>query len=292
MWQARYCWRFGNSKKDDSFMPDVPLNRSIGWKTLAPRKGKGVCFVFKGVTFVVAVLSLPGLFSCAPTNYAHRPSADVSQIEKKLAETNEKLEKLYQQVSLLQLMVDSQQRGKLDLKSAGSPPPSGISEESTADMPAPPMASERKPPSPAAITTGEKQSVPAAPKNLPEAETLYQKAYGIYEKHQYSEAAELFDTVAARYPNHDLADNALYWAGECRYATKDYAGALRSFMVVIKNYPNGNKAPDALLKAGMSYLVLGDTDNGVDYLKKVTKNYPFSTAAPRAEERLKQLKIQ
>lgn len=237
-----------------------------------------------------AVLGLLSLFSCAPTNYAHRPSADVSHIEKKLAETNEKLEKLYQQVSLLQLMVDSQQRGKLDLKSAGSLPPSGISEESTADMLTPPMANEKKQPLPAAaIITEGKQPVA---KNLPEAETLYQKAYGIYEKHQYSEAAELFDTLAARYPNHDLADNALYWAGECRYAIKDYAGALRSFMALIKNYPNGNKAPDALLKAGISYLVLGDKDNGVDYLKKVTKNYPFSTAAPKAEERLKQLKIQ
>jgi tol-pal system protein YbgF len=241
---------------------------------------------------VVAIFSLLSLFSCAPTHYGHRPSGDVSQIEKKLSETNEKLEKLYQQVSLLQLMVDSQQRGKLDLKNAGSPPPSGISEESIADMSPPPMTDEKKSSAPAAMITEEKQPRPAAPKSLPEAETLYQKAYGIYEKHRYSEAAELFDSLAARYPNHDLADNALYWAGECRYAIKDYTGALRSFMAVIKNYPNGNKAPDALLKAGMSYLVLGDTDSGVDYLKKVTKNYPFSTAAPKAEERLKQLKIQ
>lgn len=236
---------------------------------------------------VLAVSSLLSLFSCAPANYAHRPSGDVSQMEKKLAETNEKLDKLYQQVSVLQLMVDSQQRGKMDLMSAGSKPPSGINEESTSDMSAPPVTSGKKP------SVATLQTAPPTPsKNLPEAEALYQKAYDIYKQQQYSAAAELFDTVAARYPNHDLADNSLYWAGESRYALKDYTGALRSFMAVIKNYPNGNKAPDALLKAGVTYLVLGDTDNGVDYLKKVTQNYPFSPAAPKAEERLKQLKIQ
>jgi tol-pal system protein YbgF len=267
----------------------------------------------KVFTFVWIVSSLLSLFSCAPTHYAHRSGGDVARVEKKLAETNEKLDKLYQQVSVLQLMVDSQQRGKIDsaigsgkppagmmdLKSAGSSPPPGISEESTSDMTASPTAGEKKPLSPAlqasppaAIPAEEKRPGPMASKNLPEAEALYQKAYGTYEKHQYQAAAELFDTVATRYPNHDLADNSLYWAGECRYATKDYSGALRSFMALIKNYPNGNKAPDALLKAGLSYLVLGDTENGVDYLKKVIKNFPFSTAAPKAEERLKQLKIQ
>jgi tol-pal system protein YbgF len=248
--------------------------------------------VSKVLTSALTVLSLLSLFSCAPTHYAHRPSGDSAQMEKKLAETNEKLDKLYQQVSLLQLTVDSQQRGKMDLISAGSKPPSGISEESTADMSPPHMAGEKKPPAMATVITDEKRPGLAASKNLPEAEALYQKAYGTYEKHQFQAAAELFDTVAARYPNHDLADNALYWAGECRYAVKDYAGALRSFMAVIKNYASGNKAPDALLKAGMTYLVLGDKDNGVDYLKKVIKNYPFSTAATKAEERLKQLKIQ
>jgi tol-pal system protein YbgF len=227
-------------------------------------------------------------------------------MEKKLAETNEKLDKLYQQVSVLQLMVDSQQRGKMDttsssskppaaindLTSAGSSPPAGISEEIVADISAPPMATEKKPYSPASISKEEKRPGTAASKNLPEADALYHKAYSTFEKRQYQAAAELFDTVVGRYPNHDLADNALYWAGECRYAVKDYEGALRSFMTLIRNYSNGNKVPDALLKAGLTYLVLGDTENGAEYLKKVTKNFPFSTAAPKAEEKLKQLKIQ
>ncbi|MFH0725064.1 MAG: tol-pal system protein YbgF [Pseudomonadota bacterium] len=267
----------------------------------------------KVLTSVLTFLTLLSLFSCAPPRYAHRSGGDLAQMEKKLAETNEKLDKLYQQVSVLQLMVDSQQRGKMDqtsaggkppagikdLTSAGTKPPGGISEESTADMSTPPLVNEKKPlspatqpPPPASAGVEEKRPGAATSKNLPEADALYQKAYGTFEKRQYQAAAELFDTVVARYPNHDLADNALYWAGECRYAVKDYEGALRSFMTLIRNYSNGNKVPDALLKAGLSYLVLGDTDNGVEYLKKVSKNFPFSTAAPKAEEKLKQLKIQ
>jgi tol-pal system protein YbgF len=255
---------------------------------------------------VLTVLTLLCVFSCAPTRYPNRANGDTAQLEKKLAETNQKLDQLYHQVSILQLMVDSQQRGKMDLKGSGSRPPAGISEESISDTATPAPIGEKKPISPAmesppaaSITSidkrpepVEKQPEPAALKNSPEAKTLYDKAYSLYKDHKYQEASELFDTLSARYPNHDLADNALYWAGECRYATKDYAGALRSLMTAIKNYPNGNKMPDVLYKAGLSYLALGDKDNGVDYLKKVIKNFPFSAIAPKAEERLKQLNIQ
>lgn len=257
--------------------------------------------MIKAFAIVVAAITILGLFSCAPLRYpTQREGSDTAQLERKLAETNQKLEQLYQQVSILQLMVDSQQRGKMDLLTSGSKPhSSGISEESIPDNRAPAHVEEKKPlppvtevPPPTVKPPETKQPEISMLKKSPEAEALYEKAYNTYRHKDYQAAAELFDTVSARYPNNDLADNALYWAGECRFALKDYAGALRSFSAAIKNYPNGNKMPETLYKAGLTYLALGDKENGADYLKKVIKNYPFSATAPKAEERLKQLYIQ
>ena len=51
-------------------------------------------------------------------------------------------------------------------------------------------------------------------------------------------------------PKSELADNAQYWIGECRYSRNDLKGALAAFREVVERFPKGNKVPDAMLKAG------------------------------------------
>lgn len=271
----------------------------------------------KTLISIAVALCLSSLFSCIQTQPqpAPRQEADMAALEKKLSETNEKLEKIYHRVSILQLMVDTQQRDIQDLKTTGglSAPLESepITEESLTDLtpietisdpvarPAPvePIVSPPENPTARApmtpIVPDKKPPVAdkPAPARSPDADALYQKAYRAYQAREYEAAAALFDTFTARYPDQDLADNALYWAGECRYTTKDFAGAIRIFKSVLKSYPNGNKVPDALLKTGFSYLSLGDKDNASSYLKKLIKNYPFSPAAAKAEDRLKQIKL-
>ena len=105
----------------------------------------------------------------------------------------------------------------------------------------------------------------------------------------YKTAAGMFEEFAREFPKNDLADNALYWSGECRYTQKDYSGALEQFRQVIEAYPSGSKVPDALLKIGFTYLSLGNKESAITYLKRVVSQFPFSTAAAKAEERLKAL---
>ena len=100
----------------------------------------------------------------------------------------------------------------------------------------------------------------------------------------------MFQSIAENYPGHDLADNALYWTGECFYALKDYKGAIKAFKKVIKNYPDGSKVPDSLLKIGYAYLSLNDPVNARSFLKKVVKQYPFTPAGTKAGEMLKKIK--
>ena len=87
----------------------------------------------------------------------------------------------------------------------------------------------------------------------------------------------------------DLADNALYWSGECRYARKEYAEAIGLFKQVLEKYPQGSKVPDALLKIGLAYISTGDKKNARVYLKKTVSQYPFTPAGTKAEKKLKQL---
>jgi tol-pal system protein YbgF len=117
----------------------------------------------------------------------------------------------------------------------------------------------------------------------------YQEAMKVFRSGDYEAAGDLFEKFARQFPKDDLADNALYWSGECRYTRKDYTGALKQFRQVIDDYPTGSKVPDALLKIGFAYLSLGDKDSAITYLKKVVAQYPFSAAGTKAEERLQEL---
>ena len=91
----------------------------------------------------------------------------------------------------------------------------------------------------------------------------------------------MFNRVAENYPGHDLADNSLYWAGECLYAQKDYKSAIQAFKKVYNVYPNGSKVPDALLKTGYAYLALNDKVNAQSFFKKIVKQYPFTPAGTK-----------
>jgi tol-pal system protein YbgF len=105
-------------------------------------------------------------------------------------------------------------------------------------------------------------------------------------------AGKLDDAIAAlrafvaRYPRHDLANNAQYWIGEAYYARKDFTHALAEFRATIETYPRGNKVPDALLKIGYCYLALGERDKARAVLEQVVALYPRSEPAALAQKRL------
>ncbi len=116
---------------------------------------------------------------------------------------------------------------------------------------------------------------------------LYHKARNLLLEGNPSQAAGLFSQFLQNYPDNDLADNAVYWLGECHYTLGEYQKAAAVFKNLELQYPKSEKVPDATLKAGYSYLSLDDTNRAHHYLKKVLKSYPFSPAAEKAEEKLK-----
>ena len=233
------------------------------------------------------VLFLTTLSLCTLTACASRTPPPAP--DNRLAQTEHKIDQLSQQVALLQVLVDSHHKALHDLKGlpetasvpAASPPP--VAPSKTAPVPVAPAKTPVTPP--AATIESPAPQEKAVVSSQPDP--MYQKAMSELLAGKYAAAGALFDDVVTNFPKDPLANNALYWAGECQYTQKKYPEALDRFKRLVAEYPEGAKVPDALLKIGFTYFAMGDTAGGTEYLKKVLSLYPFTPAGAKAEERLK-----
>jgi tol-pal system protein YbgF len=155
---------------------------------------------------------------------------------------------------------------------ASSTPPPPAPVPSTA-----PPAAAQVPTSPA--LEGKREPV------TPAVQALYDRGYTLYHQKHYVDAESSFQRFLQAEPKSELADNAQYWIGECRYSRGDMRGALAAFRETVARYPVGNKTADALLKAGMSLENLGDKEAARNTYQEVLKRYPGTAVAAVAEER-------
>lgn len=117
----------------------------------------------------------------------------------------------------------------------------------------------------------------------------YEQAMDTYRDGRYADAEAAFQAIVKSHPNHEYADNALYWQGEAAYDQAHYADALAAFTTVVERYGGGGKAPDALLKIGLCYGRLGDSANARDVLTQLIAAYPRSDASKIAKRKLDEL---
>ncbi len=111
---------------------------------------------------------------------------------------------------------------------------------------------------------------------------MYQCGLQLVYAKRYYEAIRVFDEFLRYYPQSSLADNALYWTGECYYAMKQYRTALQYFQHVICYYPRANKVPDSMLKTALSYFSMNQTNRGCQVLNDLVARYPNSESARKA----------
>jgi tol-pal system protein YbgF len=154
------------------------------------------------------------------------------------------------------------------------------------------------PPPPGAIEEGDLESSPAepppgappAPAASPQpldaqAQAVYDQAYTLYHQGRYLDAETAFQRFLQAHGRTELADNASYWIGECRYARGDLRGALAAFRETIERYPQANKVADALLKAGQCLEGLGDIDGARAAYDELLARFGDSAAASVARGR-------
>jgi len=120
-------------------------------------------------------------------------------------------------------------------------------------------------------------------------ENLYYTAYSDYIKKNYALAIEGFKQFLKYYPNNALADNSLYWVGECYYAQRQYQEAVNTFTQLANSYGDGDKIPDATLKKGFALIEMGKQAEGIEVLKELTSKFPLSEEASLAQQKIKEL---
>jgi len=134
------------------------------------------------------------------------------------------------------------------------------------------------------VNEGEAQAEPV-PAQSPE--TTYYTAYSDYIKKNYQLAIDGFKQFIRLFPQNILADNSLYWIGECYYSQKNYQEAVSTFTQLITNYSDGDKIPDAILKKGYALIEMGKQTEGVDVLKELISRFPLSEEASLAQQKIK-----
>jgi tol-pal system protein YbgF len=107
----------------------------------------------------------------------------------------------------------------------------------------------------------------------------YNQAQSLLKQKKYAQAATAFNDMLRDFPSGQLAPNARYWLGECRYAVGDYGGAFLEFRQGYHDYPQSNKAADCLLKMSYCQSLLGDGPGAMETLRILLANYPDSDSA-------------
>jgi tol-pal system protein YbgF len=130
---------------------------------------------------------------------------------------------------------------------------------------------------------------PAPPPPTTSPQEAYSMAYNDYLKGNYDLAIDSFKLYRAQFPGSPLADNALYWIGECRYSQRKFEEAVDAFDELILTYPQGDKAAAAHLKKGLSFVELGKKPEALAALKILVAKYPLEEESKIAQEKIREL---
>lgn len=245
---------------------------------------------------LVVLLLWGGLSGCASLGGGSSRDADIEELKARVIELQKKAAMAEVELARLRQEV---------LASRAGAPARGVSAPPVPVPVAPPAAVEAPPPpAPGAIEEGDLDDadVPGVPVTppvtdapppagapaqalSPEAQAVYDQAYTLYHQGRYLDGETAFQRFLQVYGGTDLADNASYWIGECRYARGDVRGALQAFRETIERYPRGNKIADALLKAGQCLESLGDPDGARAVYDELVDRFGDSAAADVARGR-------
>ncbi|MEW6752811.1 MAG: tol-pal system protein YbgF [Candidatus Latescibacterota bacterium] len=187
----------------------------------------------------------------------------LQQVQARMDEVSRRLADLRQEIELLRLY------------GVGQAAPGGPSAPATAS--APPRAGAWP------------QSQSQSQLLLADPQSLYEQALADMKAGNHDLAATAFAQFVESFAGDSLADNALYWQGECSYARRDYAGAAAVFRKVLETYPQGDKVPAAMLKLGYSLVESKQREKGAAQLRSLVQKYPDSEEAAQARDRLRNL---
>jgi len=118
---------------------------------------------------------------------------------------------------------------------------------------------------------------------------VYNMAYSDYLKGNFQLAIDGFQIYLDNFKDSPVADNALYWIGECYYSQGDFDSAIERFDQLLLSYPSGDKIPAAYLKKGLSLIELGKKEEALTVLKILVSKYPLEEETKIAQQKIKDI---
>jgi tol-pal system protein YbgF len=121
---------------------------------------------------------------------------------------------------------------------------------------------------------------------------VYNMAYSDYRKGNFELAIDGFKMYREQFPESPLADNSLYWIGECYFSQKKYAEAIEQFNELLLYYPRGDKIPAAYLKKGISLMELRKKEESLIVFKLLISKYPLEEETKIAQQKIRELLLE
>jgi tol-pal system protein YbgF len=257
------------------------------------------------IVFPALALALTGCVTTGDVELLHREITDVARqvdqlgeqstgkqdlqaVSQKLTEQNAQMLKSNADiVAALEQLRDQMERLQANLD-ATNQRLEALSNELAAARQAPATGPEGTAAAAAALASGASMLAPGQPS---EPAQLYSSAYEDYLRGNFDLALQGFAEYQKRYPDTDLADNALYWIGECHYSKRAFPEAIQVFTELLNTYKTSDKAAAALLKKGLAHLEAGDRSQAVINLQYVLYEHPGSKEAELARTKLAALGV-
>ena len=118
---------------------------------------------------------------------------------------------------------------------------------------------------------------------------VYNMARSDYLKGNFDLAIEGFTIYGQHFPESPLADNALYWIGECFFSQSQYEEAIKRFNALILKFPGGDKIAAAYLKKGISLIELDKKEEALTVFKLLISKFPLEEETKIAQQKIKEL---
>jgi tol-pal system protein YbgF len=246
------------------------------------------------ISFSIAVIIAVMLFSGCQTNGVKETvqrnlddlQKQIFEIQQDQAYLNTKVEQTTAQLTSINDRIAGQEK-KLDEVL--------VSRKETAGYTPPPQVTSPVPPPDFIASQPVKETKAVAPPPPPpkvqasssmSPTKLYNTALDLVRSGRIDDAVPLFQRYIEEYPMTELADNALYWLGECYYKKAEYIKAIDEFKRILSDHPTGNKVPAALLKMGFSYQELRQTPQALESFQRIVKEFPNDPVHPIAQKRI------
>ena len=129
-------------------------------------------------------------------------------------------------------------------------------------------------------------------------EDIYQEAYKEFNKKNYDDAAELFQTAEAQYPSSPWSADALVMMAYSRYMDNDFAGAILAIDRYMRFHPGHTDAPYMMYLRGMCYYRQvsdvrrdpGMSAYALQQFQQLVERFPHSEYAENAKNKILILK--